>query len=85
MHNLARTLLSGAALSGRVEAGILTYSLGCPSGPTKFYGDNYRLMDKARAGKTDRFESSLTAKFRTSHGQYKVRTIPDVSVYIDTQ
>jgi len=84
-HPKQRVRTQKKSLYGRAYPDTQTYSIGCPSGPTTFYGDTYRLMDKAGEGKVDFFKSSLSGKFRNSNGQYKARAIFAVSVFIDTQ
>ena len=61
-----------------------TYSLGCPSGPTVFYGDTYKLTDAVGEGQTDHFVSTLIGWFQNlGNGQkYKGTLYLDVSVTI---
>jgi hypothetical protein len=59
-----------------------TYSLGCASGPTVFYGVTYRLTNPAGEGQIDHFVSSLIGKFRNSHGKYKGTLNMDFTVNI---
>ena len=47
-----------------------TYSEGCSSGPTTFYGDTYTLSTKKAKNKTDSFVSTLTAKFVSGGAKY---------------
>jgi hypothetical protein len=58
-----------------------TYSFGCPSGPTVFYGDTW-TNKTGQSGNTDTFVSTLTGKFTNSRGKYKGTLNLDVSVSI---
>lgn len=69
----------------KITTGTQTYSVGCPSGPTEFYGDFYKLTDKSGFGKSDFFESELTGKFRNHYGKYKGRLIIAATVTIGTE
>lgn len=68
----------------KISTGTETYSLGCPSGPTTFYGDYYKLTDKSGEGHTDTFQSLLTGTFHNGSTKYKGRIVFDVSVAIGT-
>jgi hypothetical protein len=57
---IPRTRTAYAKISKATE----TSSLGCPNGPSTFYGDAYDLQTRHAIGKTDRFDSTLTAKFK---------------------
>jgi hypothetical protein len=70
---------------GRIRTGTETYSFGCPSGPTKFYGDIYELKDPSGFGQTDNFESLMTGTVHVHGGTYKDRLILDVLVSIGTE
>lgn len=70
---------------GKVGAATETYSIGCPSGPTTFYGNTYKLTDKAGEGKNDVFVSKLRGEFTTSHGTYKGTLYIEANVAIGTQ
>ena len=59
-----------------------TYSLGCASGPTVFYGATYELTNPDGEGKTDYFVSRLIGTFKNSHGKYKGTMNIDVTVNI---
>lgn len=59
-----------------------TYSEGCSSGPTTFYGDVYDLIKKSGKNKTDSFVSTLTADFTSSGTKYKGTLNLDVGVSI---
>lgn len=59
-----------------------TYSLGCSSGPTVFYGDTYDLTNSSGEGQTDSFVSTLIGKFSNSGVKYKGFLHLDVSVHI---
>lgn len=58
-------------LYGKASVGTETYSLGCPSGPTKYHGVFYKITDPDAAGHTDFVHSSLVGKFKNSNGTYK--------------
>lgn len=66
----------------KIGTATQTYSLGCSSGPTVFYGDTYHLFNKAGEGQTDHFESILKGKFEQQGLKYEGRLILDVSVAI---
>ena len=59
-----------------------TYSLGCASGPTVFYGATYKLVNPDGEGKTDHFVSRLMGWFQNSQGKYKGTLNLDVTVNI---
>jgi hypothetical protein len=65
-----------------LRTGQQSYSLGCPNGPTKFYGDQYNLQTKQAVGKTDTFTSTLTGHFMSGGTAYKGVLTLDVSVAI---
>ncbi len=67
---------------GKIKTGTETYSFGCPSGATVFYGDIY-TNKSGSAGQTDTFVSTLTGKFRNSRGKYKGTLNLDVFVFLD--
>ena len=69
----------------KISTGTETYSEGCSSGPTTFYGDFYKLADKSGFGKTDRFESMLSGRVKYGGETYKVNLILDVAVPIGTE
>lgn len=56
---------------GKISVATQTYSLGCPSGPTVYYGVAYKLTNPDGIGETDHFKSSLIGKFKNAHGKYK--------------
>jgi hypothetical protein len=60
----------------------VTYSEGCASGPTTFYGDTYKLTNPDGEGQIDHFVSSLIGRFKNSRGKYKGTLNLDFSVYI---
>lgn len=70
---------------GIVHAATVTYSEGCPSGPTTFYGDNYKLNDRAGFGQADVFVSTLKGKFKNDNGTYKGKLPMYVEVDIGTE
>ncbi len=59
-----------------------TYSEGCSSGPTVFYGDTWSNKS-GTSGETDTFVSTLTGKFKNSGTKYKGTLNLDVSVFIE--
>jgi hypothetical protein len=75
---LSTTKTAYAALSTGTE----TYSEGCSSGPTTFYGDIYDLTTKKAKNKTDTFSSDLKATIKDAQGKFKASLILDVSVAI---
>ena len=62
-----------------------SYSFRCPYGPSHFYGDTYKLNDKAGFGQTDTFVSILYGKFQNGSVRYKGTLNLDVSVAIGTE
>lgn len=56
---------------GKLNAATQTYSSGCPSGPTTYYGAAYKLTDSNGFGNVDHFRSSLIGKFNGPGGKYK--------------
>jgi hypothetical protein len=48
-----------------------SFSLGCSSGFTPYYGDTYKLVNKAGFGQKDFFKSTLTGKYKNKNGTYK--------------
>jgi hypothetical protein len=65
------TFDSKKTLYGKLSAATETYSMGCPSGPTTYYGTDYKLTDPNGYGKTDHFRSSLIGRFQGVGGRYK--------------
>jgi hypothetical protein len=59
-----------------------TYSEGCASGPTVFYGDTYKLTNPEGEGHTDHFVSSLIGWFKNGGQKYKGTLNVDVTVNI---
>src|SRR5579862_6798773 len=55
----------------RIDGGTETYSYGCPSGPTTFYGDLWTNKTGV-AGNVDTFVSSLKGKVKGPYQTYKV-------------
>jgi hypothetical protein len=70
------------SLYGKVTHNTETYSLGCASGPTVFYGDAYTLTNPAGEGRTDKFVSKLIGTFHNGGTEYKGKLILDVQVSI---
>ncbi len=60
-----------------------TYSLGCPSGPTVFYGNTYELKDPNAKGHTDHFVSTQVYQFRSGGTKYRETVNLDVDVSIN--
>lgn len=58
-----------------------TYSIGCSSGPTTFYGDLWTNKTGV-AGNTDTFRSVLKGKFHNGSAKYKGTLNLDVQVFI---
>ncbi len=59
-----------------------TYSYGCSSGPTVFYGDTWTNKTGV-AGETDQFESKLIGHFKHSGNKYKGVLDMTVEVFIE--
>jgi hypothetical protein len=57
---------------GKVGIYTETYSDGCSSGPTVFYGQTYKLTNPAGEGHTDTFTSSMIYKFKNNGVKFKV-------------
>ena len=72
------------SLYGKVHGATETYSFGCPSGLTVFYGDSYKLTDKSGFGQTDTFVSVLKSEWEQSV-KYKGTLYLDVSVAIGAE
>jgi hypothetical protein len=68
---------------GKASVGFETYSLGCPSGPTKLYGVFYKITDPDAAGHTDHVHGSLSGKFKNSRGRYRGTLNIDYTLSID--
>lgn len=66
----------------RLFTGKVTYSLGCPSGPTVFRGTVYDLLKKNASGKTDKFVDTLTGKVVSQGSHYTFNLNLDTSVAI---
>jgi hypothetical protein len=66
----------------KLSTGSVTYSEGCPSGPTVFRGTVYDLQSKKAKGKTDTFTDTLSAKVKSQGEKYKFNLVLDVSVAI---
>ena len=58
---------------GRAGTYTETYSYGCASGPTVFYGPTYKLTDPAGEGRSDYFVPPLSAGSRTPAGSTRAR------------
>jgi len=69
------------SIYARIGTATETYSLGCPSGPTTFYGDTWSNKTGV-AGETDTFQSKLIGHFKNSSNKYKGELVLDVSVII---
>jgi hypothetical protein len=68
---------------GKVSVATQTYSLGCPSGPTVFYGADYKLTNPDGKGNTDHFVSSLIGTFKNANGKYKGTLNIDYSLFLE--
>jgi hypothetical protein len=68
---------------GKINAATQTYSLGCSSGPTTFYGVDYKLKDPAGKGKIDLFRYSVIGTFKNANGKYKGTLNADVSLTLE--
>ncbi len=67
---------------GKVGFFTETYSEGCSSGPTVYYGNTYKLTNPEGEGKTDSFVSALIGKFQNNGVKYRGKLNLDVSVEI---
>jgi hypothetical protein len=78
-----RVTVPKRSVYAKIGTATETYSFGCPSGPTTFYGDLWTNKTGV-AGNVDLFVSTLIGKFRARHGGEKYKgTLPlDVSVFI---
>ncbi len=70
------------SIYAKIDTATETYSFGCPSGPTVFYGDTW-TNKTGMSGETDKFVSTMTAKFMNSGTKYKGTMHLDVSVFIE--
>ena len=67
------------SIYAKIGTATETYSLGCPSGPTVFYGDTWSNKTGV-AGETDYFVSTLTGKFQNNGIKYK--GVLPINVYV---
>lgn len=56
---------------GRASIITETYSIGCPSGPTTFYGVAYKITDPNAEGQTDEVHVILKGKFHNGSKKYR--------------
>ncbi len=69
------------SIYAKIGTATETYSLGCPSGPTTFYGDTWSNKTGV-AGETDTFQSKLIGIFKISGNRYKGVMDLNVDVFI---
>jgi hypothetical protein len=67
---------------GKLSVATETYSYGCPSGPTVFYGADYKLTDPAGFGNTDHFVVHDLGWFKNNGNKYKGTLNTDFSLTI---
>lgn len=67
---------------GKISLAIESYSFGCISGATQFFGNTYKLTNAAGAGHTDHFVSSQIFKYTSGSTRYKETVNLDVNVAI---
>ena len=60
-----------------------TYSLGCPSGPTVFYGVTYKIYNPDAEGHTDHFVVEDRGRFKNANGKYRGLLNMDYTVFIE--
>ncbi|HEX3944347.1 MAG TPA: hypothetical protein VHW69_09695 [Rhizomicrobium sp.] len=65
----------------KIDKGTETYSYGCPSGPTVFYGDRWTNITGV-PGDVDTFRSSLIAHWKHGYRKFKGTFYFDVNVSI---
>lgn len=70
------------SIYAKIGTATETYSLGCSSGPTVFYGDTWSNKTGV-AGNTDYFVSTLTGKFQNNGIKYKGVLPLNVYVFIE--
>ncbi|HEX3944348.1 MAG TPA: hypothetical protein VHW69_09700 [Rhizomicrobium sp.] len=69
-------------LYGKLSVATETYSFGCPSGPTIYYGTDYKLTDPAGFGNTDYFVIKDLGWFKDNGNKYRGTLNMDVSLTI---
>jgi hypothetical protein len=67
---------------GKIGIATETYSEGCPSGPSVFYGETYKLTNPDAKGKIDHFVSRQIFKFKNGGKKYKTTLNFEVNVFI---
>jgi hypothetical protein len=65
---------------GKLRAATETYSEGCPSGPTTFFGAEYKLL---KSTNQDQFVVELIGTFKNSNGKYKGQLNIDTNLSIE--
>ena len=79
-------LTTKKTIYARIGKSTETYSYGCPSGSTVFYGDTYRLQKASGEVQYDSFISELLGKFRGPGGEmYKGDLVLHVYVTIGAE
>jgi hypothetical protein len=69
------------SIYAKIGKGTETYSLGCPNGPTTFFGDTW-TNKTGKSGDTDFFVSKRIGKFEKNGTKYKETLNMDVTVFI---
>ena len=67
---------------GKLSVTTETYSYGCPSGPTTFYGADYKLTNADGFGQTDYFVISDIGWFKARGNKYKGTLNMDITANI---
>ena len=70
------------SIYAKIGTATETYSEGCPSGPTVFYGDTWTNKTGV-AGETDTFLSKLVGHYKVNGNKYKGTLPLAVSVFIE--
>ncbi len=70
-------------LYGKLSRATETYSEGCSSGPTTFYGADYKLTDPNGFGRTDYLNIILIGKYKNSGTTYKGTLNLDITAFLE--
>ncbi len=68
---------------GKIGPATETYSFGCPSGATVFYGAKYKITDPDAKGHADHFVVHNKGTFNNSRGKYKGTLNLDTTLTIE--
>jgi hypothetical protein len=69
----------------KIGMAIESYSFGCISGATQFFGNTYKLTNPDGKGQTDHFVASQIFKYTSGSTRYKATVNLDVSVAIGAE